>query len=92
MMRLAAPVLAATGALLLGGWRLSHRPDEAALDRVAEALGRIAPREVGVTPDGHGFLLSVSKSADLEAGIWPLRADVLGLSPFSAPEEFGADA
>ena len=50
--------------------------------------GRMAPREVGVTPDGHGFLLSVSKSADLAAGIWPLRPEVLGLSPFSAPEEF----
>lgn len=50
--------------------------------------GRVAPREVGVTPDGLGFLLSVSKSADLAAGIWPLRPEVLGLSPFSAPEEF----
>ena len=55
------------------------------------AHGRVAPREVGVTPDGHGFLLSVSKSADLAAGIWPLRPDVLALSPFSAPEEFAGE-
>jgi len=53
--------------------------------------GRVAPREVGVTPDGHGFLLSVSKSADLHAGIWPLRGEVMGLSPFSAPEEFAGE-
>ena len=28
------------------------------------------------------------KAADLAAGTWPLRDVVLGLSPFSAPEEF----
>jgi serine/threonine protein kinase len=48
--------------------------------------GRVAPRWVFV--DGEGALLvSLTKSADLAAGIWPLRPAVAALSPFSAPEE-----
>ena len=48
--------------------------------------GRVAPRWILV--DGRGAqLASFTKSADLAAGIWPLRAAVAGLSPFSAPEE-----
>ena len=37
---------------------------------------------------GFALLINLVKSADLAAGIWPLREVVLGLSPFSAPEEF----
>jgi serine/threonine protein kinase len=50
--------------------------------------GKVAPRFVTVDDDGNGLLINLVKSADLAAGIWPLRPVVLGLSPFSAPEEF----
>ena len=48
--------------------------------------GRVAPRWVLVDERG-AQLASFTKSADLAAGIWPLRPAVAGLSPFSAPEE-----
>jgi serine/threonine protein kinase len=49
--------------------------------------GRVSPRWVLV--DDHGAqLISFTKSADLAAGIWPLRPAVMGLTAFSAPEEF----
>jgi serine/threonine protein kinase len=51
--------------------------------------GKIAPRWVLVDDHGNATLTNLVKSADLAAGIWPLRAQVLGLGPFSAPEEFG---
>ena len=48
--------------------------------------GKVAPEWILV--DGLGAqLVNLVKSADLAAGIWPLRPAVLGLSPFSAPEE-----
>jgi serine/threonine protein kinase len=50
--------------------------------------GKVAPRFVTVDDDGNGLLINLVKSADLAAGVWPLREIVLGLSPFSAPEEF----
>src|SRR5262245_23694143 len=50
--------------------------------------GKVSPRFVTVDDDGNGLLINLVKSADLAAGIWPLRPVVLGLSPFSAPEEF----
>lgn len=50
--------------------------------------GKVAPRFVTVDEDGNGQLINLVKSADLAAGVWPLRPVVLGLSPFSAPEEF----
>ena len=48
--------------------------------------GRVAPRWVLV--DEHGAVLAAwTKSADLAAGIWPLRPAVAAWSPFTAPEE-----
>ena len=48
--------------------------------------GRTAPRWILV--DEHGaVLVAMTKSADLAAGIWPLRPAVSSLGPFSAPEE-----
>ncbi len=49
--------------------------------------GKVKPSVVLVDEQGIQ-LINLVKSADLAAGIWPLRAAVLGLSPFSAPEEF----
>ncbi len=49
--------------------------------------GKVAPRWVSVDEHGDATLINLVKSADLKAGIWPLRPVVLGLSPFSAPEE-----
>src|SRR5687768_13146285 len=48
--------------------------------------GRVSPRWVLVDVEGP-MLVSFTKSADLAAGIWPLRAAVQALSPFTAPEE-----
>ncbi len=50
--------------------------------------GRVTPRNVLEDDRGEAMLINLVKSADLAAGIWPLRPAVLGLSPFSAPEEF----
>lgn len=50
--------------------------------------GKVSPAYVTVDEDGDGQLINLVKSADLLAGIWPLRPIVLGLSPFTAPEEF----
>jgi serine/threonine protein kinase len=49
-------------------------------------FGRVAPRWILVDERG-AQLASFTKSADLAAGIWPLRPAVASLSPFSAPEE-----
>jgi serine/threonine protein kinase len=49
--------------------------------------GRVSPRWV-LVDDLGAQLISFTKSADLAAGIWPLRPAVMGLSAFSAPEEF----
>ena len=48
--------------------------------------GRVSPRWV-LVDDRGAPLASFTKSADLAAGLWPLRPAVAGLSPFSAPEE-----
>ena len=66
--------------------------------QIAEALshmhgqgvihGRLCPQMVVIDERGDAVLINLVKAADLEAGIWPLRAAVLGLTPFSAPEEF----
>jgi serine/threonine protein kinase len=48
--------------------------------------GRVQPRGVFVDDQG-AQLVSFTKSADLAAGIWPLRPAVANLSAFSAPEE-----
>jgi serine/threonine protein kinase len=49
--------------------------------------GKISPR--WVVADEQGVqVINLVKSAELAAGHWPLRPVVLGLSPFSAPEEF----
>lgn len=50
--------------------------------------GKVAPGFVTVDDNGDALLINLVKSADLAAGIWPLRDIVLGLSGFSAPEEF----
>jgi len=48
--------------------------------------GRVSPR--WTLADEHGAqLISFTKSADLAAGIWPLRDAVNGLTAFSSPEE-----
>lgn len=48
--------------------------------------GRVSPR--WTLADEHGAqLVSFTKSADLAAGLWPLRAAVAAWSPFTAPEE-----
>ena len=48
--------------------------------------GKVAPPWILV--DEHGIqLVNLVKSADLAGGVWPLRPAVLGLSPFSSPEE-----
>lgn len=50
--------------------------------------GKITPRVVLLDATHDAMLINFVKSADLAAGIWPLRPAVLGLSPFTAPEEF----
>jgi serine/threonine-protein kinase len=49
--------------------------------------GRVIPQWVLFDEQGTQ-LVSLTKSADLAAGIWPLRPAVAGLGPFSAPEEW----
>ncbi len=49
--------------------------------------GRVTPEFILWADRGHTVLTNLVKSADLAAGIWPLREAVLGLGPFSAPEE-----
>jgi serine/threonine protein kinase len=49
--------------------------------------GRMTPEFVLLAERGDTILTNLVKSADLAAGIWPLRDAVLGLGPFSAPEE-----
>jgi serine/threonine protein kinase len=51
--------------------------------------GKVTPDVVLIDERGDAELINFVKSADLAAGIWPLRPAVLGLSPFTAPEEFG---
>ena len=53
--------------------------------------GKVTPRTVTVDADGDVQLINFVKSADLAAGIWPLRPIVLGLSAFSAPEEVAGE-
>ena len=48
--------------------------------------GRVSPRWTLVDEQG-AQLISFTKSADLAAGIWPLRDPVNGLTAFSSPEE-----
>jgi serine/threonine protein kinase len=50
-------------------------------------FGRLTPRFVLVAERGDTILTNFVKSADLAAGIWPLRDAVRGIGPFSAPEE-----
>ncbi|MHC5010690.1 MAG: serine/threonine-protein kinase, partial [Planctomycetota bacterium] len=50
--------------------------------------GKVSPAVVMLDGRGETLLINLVKSADLAAGIWPLREAVLGLSPYSAPEEF----
>jgi len=50
--------------------------------------GKLAPRLVVVDERGDSLLINLVKAADLAANVWPLRPAVLGLSPFTAPEEF----
>ncbi len=49
--------------------------------------GKVTPRTVTLDEGGDAQLINFVKSADLAAGLWPLRPIVLGLSAFSAPEE-----
>ena len=48
--------------------------------------GKVSPQWILLDEQGVQ-LVSLTKSADLAAGIWPLRPAVAGLGPFSAPEE-----
>lgn len=48
--------------------------------------GRVSPRWV-LVDDLGAQLISFTKSADLAAGLWPLREAVNGLTAFSSPEE-----
>jgi serine/threonine protein kinase len=50
--------------------------------------GKVSPLTVHVDENGDIQLVNLVKAADLAAGIWPLRPAVLGLSAYSAPEEF----
>ncbi len=49
--------------------------------------GKVTPRTVTLDDNGDAELINFVKSADLAAGLWPLRPVVLGLSAYSAPEE-----
>jgi serine/threonine protein kinase len=48
--------------------------------------GRVSPRWI-LIDERNAQLASFTKSADLAAGIWPLRPAVAALSAFSSPEE-----
>jgi serine/threonine protein kinase len=50
--------------------------------------GKLAPPWILLDERRDATVINLVKSADLAAGIWPLRTPVLGLSPFTAPEEF----
>jgi len=50
--------------------------------------GRITPRTIVLEERGNALLINLVKAADLAAGIWPLREVVLGLSPYTSPDEF----
>ncbi len=50
--------------------------------------GKLAPWGIIVDERGVPLIINLVKAADLAAGTWPLRDVVLGLSAFSAPEEF----
>ncbi len=49
--------------------------------------GRVTPAFILVAEHGDAILANWVKSSELAAGVWPLRPAVLGLGPFSAPEE-----
>jgi len=53
--------------------------------------GKVSPTTVTFDELGDALVVSLVKSADLAAGIWPLRPAVLGLSPYSAPEELAGE-
>jgi serine/threonine-protein kinase len=59
------------------------------LHAMGHVHGRVSPQTVVLDERGNALLLNLVKAADLAAGIWPLRPAVLGLSPFSSPEELG---
>ena len=50
--------------------------------------GKVSPLTVFVNQEGDVQVVNLVKSADLAAGMWPLRPAVLGLGPYTAPEEF----
>jgi serine/threonine protein kinase len=50
--------------------------------------GKVNPATVVVDDRRDALLINLVKAADLKAGVWPLRPAVLGLTPFSSPEEF----
>jgi serine/threonine protein kinase len=50
--------------------------------------GKVSPRWILLDERRDAQLINLVKSADLAAGIWPLRTSVVGWSPFTAPEEF----
>jgi len=49
--------------------------------------GRLDPGFVLLAERGETILTNLVKSADLAAGIWPLREAVRGIGPFTSPEE-----
>lgn len=49
--------------------------------------GRLSPSAVLIDERGDAHLTTFVKSADLAAGIWPLRKSVAGITEFSSPEE-----
>ena len=49
--------------------------------------GKVHPQGIGISDRGDAQIYNLVKSADLAAGIWPLREAVQGLSAFTAPEE-----
>jgi serine/threonine-protein kinase len=49
---------------------------------------KVSPLTVHVDQNGDVQVVNLVKAADLAAGKWPLRPAVLGISPFTAPEEF----
>ncbi len=92
--RLTSDIVSEDGRLPVGeAARLGAQVADALAHIHAEGYvhGKVSPRWVSVSDRGHAFLLNLVKAADLHAGIWPLRPAVLGLSPFTAPEEFGGE-